>query len=161
MRAALAEEVLDKLLACSPQFFERIVVALLNAMGYGSEFGESRVTQYVKDGGIDGIIYEDKLGLDVVCVQAKRWQSNVSRPTIQAFVGSMDPIRAKKGVVITTSDFTTDAVDFVDRIEGKRVVLVNGRRLASLMIEHDVGVATKGVYTLKEVSNDFFEDEVV
>ena len=101
-----------------------------------------------------------KLGLDVVCVQAKRWQGTVSRPTIQSFVGSMDMIRAKKGVVITTSDYSRDAIDFVDRIEGKRVVLINGKQLAQLMIEHDVGVSTIATYSLKEVSNDFFEEDL-
>ena len=159
LRAALAEELLSRLIESSPQFFEHIVVKLLHAMGYGGQFGEGRVTNYSHDGGIDGVINEDKLGLDVVCVQAKRWQGTVSRPTIQSFVGSMDMIRAKKGVVITTSDYSRDAVDFVDRIEGKRVVLINGKQLAQLMIEHDVGVSTIGTYSLKEVSNDFFEED--
>lgn len=159
LRAALAKELLEKLSACSPQFFEEIVVKLLRAMGYGGQFGEGRVTNYSRDGGIDGVINEDKLGLDVVCIQAKRWQGNVSRPTVQAFVGSMDLVRAKKGVVITTSDYSKDAIEFVDRIEGKRVVLINGKRLAQLMIDHDVGVSVAGTYMLKEVSNDFFEEE--
>jgi len=159
LRAALAEDLQSRLIECSPQFFEQIVVKLLHAMGYGGQFGEGRVTNYSHDGGIDGIINEDKLGLDVVCLQAKRWQGTVSRPTIQSFVGSMDMIRAKKGVVITTSDFSRDAAEFVDRIEGKRVVLINGKQLAQLMIDHDVGVSTSGVYKLKEVSNDFFEEE--
>ncbi len=159
LRAALAEELQSRLIECSPQFFEHIVVKLLHAMGYGGQFGEGRVTNYSHDGGIDGVINEDKLGLDVVCIQAKRWQGTVSRPTIQSFVGSMDMIRAKKGVVITTSDFSRDAVDFVERIEGKRVVLINGKHLAQLMIDHDVGVSTTGTYKLKEVSNDFFEEE--
>ena len=160
LRAALAEELQSRLIECSPQFFEHIVVKLLRAMGYGGQFGEGRVTNYSHDGGIDGVINEDKLGLDVVCVQAKRWQGTVSRPTIQSFVGSMDMIRAKKGVVITTSDYSRDAIDFVDRIEGKRVVLINGKQLAQLMIEHDVGVSTIGTYSLKEVSNDFFEEDL-
>ena len=159
LRAALAEDLQGRLIECSPQFFEHIVVKLLHAMGYGGQFGEGRVTNYSHDGGIDGVINEDKLGLDVVCIQAKRWQGTVSRPTIQSFVGSMDMIRAKKGVVITTSDFSRDAVDFVERIEGKRVVLINGKHLAQLMIDHDVGVSTTGTYKLKEVSNDFFEEE--
>lgn len=159
LRAALAEDLQSRLIECSPQFFEHIVVKLLHAMGYGGQFGEGRVTNYSHDGGIDGVINEDKLGLDVVCIQAKRWQGTVSRPTIQSFVGSMDMIRAKKGVVITTSDFSRDAVDFVERIEGKRVVLINGKHLAQLMIDHDVGVSTTGTYKLKEVSNDFFEEE--
>ena len=158
LRAALAEDLQSRLMECSPQFFEHIVVRLLHAMGYGGQFGEGRVTNYSRDGGIDGVISEDKLGLDVVCIQAKRWAGTVSRPTIQSFVGSMDMIRAKKGVVITTSEFSRDAVEFVDRIEGKRVVLINGRQLAQLMIDHDVGVSTTGTYKIKEVSNDFFEE---
>jgi len=155
LQKALAEELLGRLQECTPEFFEHIVVKLLQAMGYG----EGRVTNYSHDGGIDGVINEDKLGLDVVCIQAKRWQGTVSRPTIQAFVGSMDMIRAKKGVVITTANFSRDAIEFVDRIEGKRVVLINGQHLAQLMIDHDVGVSTIGTYRLKEVSNDFFEEE--
>jgi restriction system protein len=159
LRTALAEELLGRLMDCSPQFFEKIVVQLLQAMGYGGQFGEGSVTNYSHDGGIDGVINEDKLGLDVVCLQAKRWQGTVSRPTVQSFVGSMDMIRAKKGVVITTSDFSKDALEFVDRIEGKRVVLINGKQLAQMMIDHDVGVATIGTYKLKEISNDFFEED--
>jgi len=159
LKAALAEELLSRLIECSPKFFEHIVVKLLHAMGYGGQFGEGRVTNYSHDGGIDGVISEDKLGLDVVCVQAKRWQGTVGRPTVQSFVGSMDLIRAKKGVVITTSDFSRDAYEFVDRIEGKRVVLINGKQLAQFMIDHDVGVSVTGTYKIKEVSNDFFEED--
>jgi restriction system protein len=155
LQKALAEELLGRLQESSPEFFEHIVVKLLQAMGYG----DGRVTNYSHDGGIDGVINEDKLGLDVVCIQAKRWQGTVSRPTVQAFVGSMDMIRAKKGVIISTANFSRDAIDFVDRIEGKRVVLINGQHLAQLMIDHDVGVSTIGTYKLKEVSNDFFEEE--
>ncbi len=158
MRDALAEELLGRLLNCEPQFFEEIVVRLLRAMGYGGQFGDGKVTNYSKDGGIDGVIHEDKLGLDAVCVQAKRWQGNIGRPVVQSFVGSMDMIRAKKGVVITTADFSRDAVDFVERIEGKRVVLINGKQLCQLMIDHNVGVAEKGSFVLKEISNDFFEE---
>jgi restriction system protein len=94
-----------------------------------------------------------------VCVQANRWQETGSRSTIQSFVESMDMIRAKKGVVITISDYSRDAIDFVDRIEGKRVVLINGNQLAQLMIEHDVGVSTIGTCSLMEVSNDFSEED--
>lgn len=158
MREALAEELLGRLLECEPQFFEEIVVRLLRAMGYGGQFGDGKVTNYSRDGGIDGVIHEDKLGLDAVCVQAKRWQGNIGRPVVQSFVGSMDMIRAKKGVVITTADFSRDAVDFVERIEGKRVVLINGKQLCQLMIDHNVGVAEKGSFVLKEISNDFFEE---
>jgi restriction system protein len=158
LNRALAEELLTKLMEGSPQFFERVVVQLLEALGYGGEFGSGEVTSYARDGGIDGIIREDKLGLDTICVQAKRWQGTVSRPTIQSFVGSMDMIRAKKGVIVTTSHFTRDASDYLDRIEGKRVVLIDGERLTSLMIEHNVGVSVVETYQVKEISNDFFDE---
>ena len=128
-------------------------------MGYGGVTGDASVTGKSGDGGIDGIIKEDKLGLDVVCIQAKRWDGSVGRPIIQGFVGSMDYIRAKKGVILTTSQFTKDALEFVDRIEGKKVVLIDGPKLANLMIEHNVGVNLTKLYELKEVSNDFFDED--
>jgi restriction system protein len=159
LHKATAEEMLDRLKACSPGFFEVVVVRLLVAMGYGGIAGDGWVTGKSGDGGIDGIIKEDKLGLDVVCLQAKRWDGSVGRPIVQGFVGSMDYIRAKKGVILTTSQFTKDALDFVDRIEGKKVVLIGGQKLADLMIEYKVGVTTTKVYELKEVSNDFFDDD--
>jgi restriction system protein len=159
LRKATAEELLSRLRVCSSAFFERVVVKLLLAMGYGGVAGDGLVTGKPGDGGIDGIIREDKLGLDVVCIQAKRWADSVGRPTVQGFVGSMDFIRAKKGVILTTSQFTREALDFVDRIEGKKVVLIAGERLAELMLDHGVGVTTTKVYELREVSNDFFEEE--
>ena len=158
LRQATTEELLSRLRACSPAFFESVVVRLLMAMGYGGVAGHGTVTGRSGDGGIDGVIRQDKLGLDVVCIQAKRWEGSVGRPVIQGFVGSMDYIRAKKGVIMTTSTFTKDAVDFVDRIEGKKVVLIDGDQLADLMIEHGLGVVTAKTYELKEVSNDFFDE---
>jgi len=158
LRKATAEDLLDRLKQCSPGFFEVVVVRLLQALGYGAT-GEALVTGKSGDAGVDGIIKEDKLGLDVVCVQAKRWEGTVGRPVIQAFVGSMDFVRARKGVVITTSTFSRDAVDYVDRIEGKKVVLIDGVTLAGLMIDYDVGVNVTKRYELKEVSNDFFEED--
>src|SRR4051794_32525994 len=155
---ATAEEVLSRLRTFSPTFFEGVVVKLLMAMGYGGVAGHGAVTGKSGDGGIDGVIRQDKLGLDVVCIQAKRWDGPVGRPVIQGFVGSMDYIRARKGVIMTTSTFTKDGLDFVDRIEGKKVVLIDGGRLADLMIEHNLGVTTTKVYELKEVSNDFFDE---
>ena len=128
-------------------------------MGYGGVTGDAWVTGKSGDGRIDGIIKEDKLGLGVVCIQAKRWDGSVGRPIIQGFVGSMDYIRAKKGVILTTSQFTKDALEFVGRIEGKKVVLIDGSRLADLMIEHNVGVKPTKLYELKEVSNDFFDED--
>lgn len=128
-------------------------------MGYGGIAGKGEVTRYSSDGGIDGVINQDKLGLDVVSIQAKRWDQTVGRPTVQGFVGSMDYIRAKKGVIITTSKFSREAEDYVDRIEGKKVVLIDGDELAELMIDHNLGVTTRKTYELKEVSNDFFEED--
>jgi restriction system protein len=159
LRNATEDELLARLKTCSPGFFEQVVVRLLWAMGYGGVAGDASVTGKSGDGGIDGIIKEDKLGLDVVCVQAKRWEGSVGRPTIQNFVGSMDLYRARKVVILTTSQFTKDALDYVDRIEGKKVVLIDGPLLAGLMIEHNVGVKLTKVYELKEVSNDFFDED--
>jgi restriction system protein len=152
-------DLLTKLKTCSPAFFEHIVVKLLMAMGYGGIAGQGNVTGKSGDGGIDGVIKQDKLGLDVVCIQAKRWEASVGRPVIQSFVGSMDLHRSKKGVILTTSTFTKDAQEFVNRIEGKKVVLIDGEQLADLMIEHNLGVTTTKTYELKEVSNDFFDED--
>jgi restriction system protein len=158
LRQATAEELLLRLKACSPSFFESVVVRLLMAMGYGGVAGHGSVTGRSGDGGIDGVIKQDKLGLDVVCIQAKRWDEAVGRPIVQGFVGSMDYIRAKKGVIIITSTFTKDAVDFVERIEGKKVVLIDGDQLADLMIDYGLGVTTTKTYEIREVSNDFFDE---
>jgi len=160
LRKAAAEELLTRLKTCSPAFFERVVVLLLRAMGYGGVTGEGSVTGKSGDGGIDGIIKEDKLGLDVVCIQAKRYaDSTVGRPIVQQFVGSMDFVQATKGVILTTSQFSKDAYDFVGRIVGKKVVLIDGQKVADLMLEHNVGVTRSKNYELKEVSNDFFDED--
>lgn len=159
LREATIGELLSRLRSCSPAFFERTVMKLLLAMGYGGVTGDGQMTGKSGDGGIDGIIREDKLGLDVVCLQAKRWDGTVGRAVVQQFVGSMDYIRARKGVILTTSTFSKEAISFVDRIEGKKVVLIDGDRLAELMLSHNVGVITTQTFELKEVSNDFFDDD--
>ena len=159
LKQATADDLLTRLKSCSPSFFESVVVRLLMAMGYGGIAGEGTVTRKSGDGGIDGVIKQDKLGLDIVCVQAKRWEGSVGRPVIQSFVGSMDLERAKKGVILTTSTFTKDGLDFVNRIEGKKVVLIDGERLAELMIEYNLAVTRVKNYELKEVSNDFFDED--
>lgn len=158
LASATADDLLSRLRTCSPGFFETVVVRLLLAMGYGGVAGHGSVTGRSGDGGIDGVIRQDKLGLDIVSIQAKRWDMPVGRPVVQQFVGSMDYIKAKKGVIMTTSTYTKDGLDFVDRIEGKKVVLIDGARLAELMIEHDLGVTTAKTYVLKDVSNDFFDE---
>jgi restriction system protein len=160
LRNALADEVLDRVKSCTPQFFERLVVELLVAMGYGGSLADAgQAIGRSGDGGIDGIIKEDKLGLDVVCMQAKRWEKTVGRPEVQAFAGSMEGFRARKGVLLTTSAFSKDAEEYVNRIE-RKIVLIDGRRLAQLMIDHDIGVATARVYVVKKVELDYFEEEV-
>lgn len=159
IREALAAEILEQVLKASPVFFERLVLDLLIAMGYGGSRPE-RGTHLGQsgDGGIDGIINEDKLGLDIICVQAKRWKDSVGRPVVQAFSGSMEAHRAKKGVMISTSSFTREARDFVERIE-RKIVLIDGRQLAQLMIEHNVGVTPAKTYTIKKVDLDYFLEE--
>ncbi|QXO95530.1 restriction endonuclease [Methanospirillum purgamenti] len=158
VRNKLAHELLSQVMSSSPEFFERLVVDLLVAMGYGgsrSEAGE-RVGK-TGDDGIDGIIKEDKLGLDTVCIQAKRWQNTVGRPEIQAFVGSLAGNRARKGVFITTSRFSREAREYVQRIEQK-VVLIDGETLAELMIDHNVGVSEESRYIVKKIDMDYFEE---
>ncbi|MGV8109466.1 restriction endonuclease [Methanospirillum sp.] len=158
VRNKLAHELLSQVMSSSPEFFERLVVDLLVAMGYGgsrSEAGE-RVGK-TGDDGIDGIIKEDKLGLDTVCIQAKRWQNTVGRPEIQAFVGSLAGNRARKGVFITTSRFSREAREYVQRIEQK-VVLIDGETLSELMIDHNVGVSEESRYIVKKIDMDYFEE---
>lgn len=153
-----ADELLDRVRQCSPAFFERLVVDLLVAMGYGGsrvEAGQSIGRS--GDGGIDGIINEDRLGLDTVYVQAKRWGATVGRPVVQNFAGSLEGVRARKGVIITTSTFTQEAKSYVQHIE-KRIVLIDGATLADLMLEHDVGVTTSHTYAVKRLDLDYFEE---
>lgn len=159
LRRNLAQELLERVKNCSPRFFEKLVIDLLVAMGYGgSRKDAGQAVGQSGDGGIDGFIKEDKLGLDVVYVQAKRWDGTVGRPIVQAFAGSLDGQRARKGVLITTSQFSQDARDFVDRIE-KKIVLIGGEELAQLMIDHRIGVAEVATYTVKRTDLDYFGEE--
>lgn len=154
----LAEELLEQLLAVSPAQFEQIIVDLLIAMGYGSGRAEmGRAIGKSGDGGIDGIINEDKLGLDAVYIQAKRYKPEITigRPTLQAFVGSLTGERVAKGVFVTTLSFTSDAWNYVRHLP-HRVVLIDGQRLARLMIDHDVGVRTSATYILRRIDEDYF-----
>lgn len=154
----LIEDVLEKVKRQSPLFFERLVVDLLVKMGYGGSFENSaKVTQYTNDNGIDGVIYEDKLGLDKIYVQAKRWENQVGRPKIQEFAGALVGQNANKGVFITTSSYSKEARQYVQGINQK-IVLIDGRELASYMIEYNIGVSIKNVYEIKRVDNDYFEE---
>jgi restriction system protein len=159
LRRDLEIELIEQVKAASPAFFERLVIDLLVAMGYGgSRQDAGRAIGKSGDGGIDGIIKEDKLGLDVIYVQAKRWDGTVGRPEIQKFAGALQGQRANKGVFITTSSFTRDAVEYA-QIINSTIILVNGEQLAGLMIDHNVGVSTVGMYELKRLDNDYFEGE--
>ena len=158
LRAQLASDLLDLMSRMDPYRFEQLVVDLLFAMGYGGSRAEAaQVTQKSNDGGIDGIISEDRLGLDVIYVQAKRWQSTVGREPIQSFVGALAGKHANKGVFITTSDFHKNAIDYARGVTHK-IILINGQRLAELMIEHGVGVSTVRTIAIKRVDSDYFED---
>jgi len=158
LRQALAQEVLDHLKSCSPRFFERVVVNLLVAMGYGgSRRDAGQAVGQTGDGGIDGIIKEDKLGLDAIYLQAKRWEGTVGRPVVQGFSGSLDGAKARKGVLITTSQFSQDARDYVRHIE-KKIVLIDGKELAQLMIDYGLGVAEVASYAVKRLDADYFDE---
>jgi restriction system protein len=160
IESALSREVVEAVLSLSPARFERLVVDLLLAMGYGGgDLDRGLQTGLSGDGGIDGIINEDELGLNAVYVQAKRYavDNKVGRPAPNAFVGSLTGEGATKGVFVTTSDFSRDAMDYVARVQ-QRTVLINGDRLARLMIKHEVGVRPRKTYVLRSVDEDYFSD---
>jgi restriction system protein len=159
LRQSLAQNLLERVKHASPSFFEQLVVDLLVSMGYrGSRRDAGQAVGGSGDGGIDGIIKEDRLGLDFVYIQAKRWDGPVSRPTVQAFAGSLEGQRARKGVLITTSRFTNDAEEYVKRIE-KRIVLIDGEQLAQLMLDYGVGVTEVANYRVQRVDLDYFGEE--
>ena len=158
LKLELASELLDQIQKTSPEFFERLVVELL-VMGYGGTFKEAaRAVGRTGDGGIDGIINEDRLGLDVIYIQAKRWRDSVGRPELQRFVGALDGKRAQKGVFITTSSFTNEAREYISNVQ-KKIVLIDGQMLVDFMIEYNVGVSTTMTYQIKKVEYDYFAEE--
>lgn len=159
LRNKLEAEILSSVKDSSPSFFERLVVDLLVKMGYGGNRQDAgRALGKSGDGGIDGIINEDQLGLDVIYIQAKRWEGTVGRPEIQKFAGALQGQRAKKGVFITTSGFTKDAIEYVALIESK-IILIDGEKLASLMAEHNVGATVIGKYEVKKIDSDYFDED--
>jgi restriction system protein len=155
----LASELLNLVKKSSPRFFEKLVVELLIKMGYGGSLKDAgKAIGQSGDGGIDGIIKEDKLGLDIIYIQAKRWENVVGSKEVRNFVGSLAGQKANKGVFITTSSFTRDALDYVKTIPHK-VILIDGETLAQLMIENDVGVSKVISYDIKKIDSDYFEEE--
>lgn len=159
IKEGLVEEILKKVKNCSPNFFERLVLRLLVKMGYGGSIKDAgQAIGKSGDEGIDGVIKEDRLGLDVIYLQAKRWEGTVGRPEIQKFSGALQGKRAKKGVFITTSGFSSEAKNYVSNIDNK-IILIDGEQLAALMIDYDIGVSTVASYEIKKLDTDYFEDE--
>lgn len=159
LRRDLEIELLEQVKSATPAFFERIVIDLLIAMGYGgSKQDAGRAIGKSGDGGIDGIIKDDKLGLDVIYIQAKRWEGTVGRPEIQKFAGALQGQRAGKGVFITTSSYSREATEYAATISSK-IILLDGEQLARLLVDHCVGVSTIGIYELKRLDSDYFDGE--
>ena len=156
IHGAVAQELLERITQAPPAFFEGLVLDLLHALGYGASEDDLEQVGRSGDGGIDGVISLDKLGFERVCVQAKRWQGSVGRPEVQAFYGALAGRRARKGVFITTSSFTREAREFTTQV-AESIVLIDGTRLTSLMIEHGVGVSHYRVLRLPKVDDDYFD----
>ena len=158
LNGTLASDLLEQVGKMNPYRFEQVVLDLLTAMGYGGSRKEaSRVTKKSNDEGIDGVINEDRLGLDVIYIQAKRWQNTVGRQEVQSFVGALAGQQANKGVFITTSSFNPNAVAFAKSVQQK-VILIDGARLAELMIEHNIGISVIRTISLKRLDSDYFEE---
>lgn len=160
LRSAVRTDLLQLIRKCTPAFFERLVIELLVKMGYGGSLRDAaQVVGKSGDGGIDGIIKEDKLGLDAIYVQAKRWLDKpVGRPDVQQFAGALAGNKATKGIFITTSTFTKEAVEFAKSVSNSKIVLIDGDELAELMIDHNVGVSVAQVYEVKRIDSDYFAE---
>jgi len=155
----LSLQILNQIRECSPYFFEKLVLDLLIKMGYGgSEMANGEVTPKGSDEGIDGIIKEDKLGLDKIYIQAKKWEGCVGRPEIQKFVGALQGKRAKKGIFITMSTFSKEALEYAENLD-VAVILIDGKKLANYMIENELGVSLKQSYKIYNVDTDYFIEE--
>ncbi len=160
LNSELAEEILDSIHNCSPRFFENLVVDLMLSMGYGGSNKEAgKAIGKSSDGGIDGLINEDKLGLDTIYLQAKRWKNKIGAPEIRDFVGSLVGMQSNKGVFITTSSFTSEAVSYANSVQHK-VILIDGLKLTELMIEHGIGVSEVKKYSLKKIDYDYFSEDL-
>lgn len=158
LNEVLISELMQLMQSASWQFFEHLVLKVMVAMGYGGSFNEAhQVVGRSGDGGIDGIIKEDILGMDMIYLQAKKWDQTVGRETVQSFVGALAVKQSKKGILISTSDFSKGARDYAASLKETRIVLIDGRQLAQYMIDHNVGVTESTNYILKKIDSDFFE----
>lgn len=159
LRSELADDILQQISKSTPRFFERIVVEVMVKMGYGGSLRDAgKAIGKSGDEGIDGIIKEDKLGLDIIYIQAKRWENTIGRPEIQKFAGALQGKRARKGIFITTSNFSKEALEYVSSIDS-RIILIDGEQLAQYMIDHNVGVSQVSIYEVKRIDFDYFIDE--
>ena len=161
LRASLAADVLEKVKSCTPAFFERLVVELLVKMGYGGSRADAgKALGRSGDGGIDGIIKEDRLGLDTIYTQAKRWADKpVGRPEVQQFQGALSGHGAVKGIFLTTSQFTKEAREYAAGLRNSKIILIDGEELADLMMDHGIGVSTAATYEVKRIDSDYFSEE--
>ncbi|EAZ92336.1 restriction endonuclease [Crocosphaera chwakensis] len=154
----IKKELLETIKQYSPNFFEKLVIDLLISMGYGGSRKEAgEAVGQVNDGGIDGIIKEDRLGLDIIYIQAKRWENTVGRPEIQKFAGALLGKQAKKGIFITTSNFSKEAIEYSTMIDSK-IILIDGQKLSELLIDYNVGVSLVESYAIKKIDNDYFTE---
>lgn len=159
LRDSLASDLLAQVKSISPSLFEKVVVELLVKMGYGGTRQDAgKAIGRSGDEGIDGIIKEDRLGLDIIYIQAKRWSNSVGRPEVQKFAGALQGQRARKGILITTSFFTQEALDYASRIDSK-IVLIDGERLSQFMIDNNLGVSVMASYEVKKIDTDYFTEE--
>lgn len=152
----LQEEVLERVRQLPPEGFEQLVLRLLVGMGYGGSMADVQGVARGADGGVDGVVNQDHLGLDRIYIQAKRWEGSVGRPVIQGFVGALAGVGASKGVIMTTSTFAQPAQDYVRTLTDRRIILVDGQRMSELMLKHGIGVSTKQTFVIQRMDEDFF-----
>lgn len=156
IQGELKDEVLDRVKQLPPEGFEQLVLQLLVGMGYGGSMADVQGVARGADGGVDGVVNQDHLGLDRIYIQAKRWEGSVGRPIIQGFVGALAGVGASKGVIMTTSTFAQPAQEYVKTLTDRRIVLVDGKRLSELMVKHGIGVSTKQTFVVQRMDEDFF-----
>ena len=152
----LQEEVLERVRQLPPEGFEQLVLRLLVGMGYGGSMADVQGVARGADGGVDGVVNQDHLGLDRIYIQAKRWEGSVGRPVIQGFVGALAGVGASKGVIMTTSSFAQPAQDYVRTLTDRRIILLDGQRMSGLMLKHGIGVSTKQTFVIQRMDEDFF-----
>lgn len=159
IHSTLADELIEKVKSCSPEFFERLVIDLIVGMGYGgSRQDAGKAVGKKGDGGIDGIIKEDRLGLDTIYLQAKKWEAPVPVKEVRDFSGALTGKGANKGIFITTSQFSKDAYDFVNSVRTQKIILIDGDKLVNMMLEYGIGVAVEKTYRISKIDNDYFEE---